>query len=282
MAQADDFFASIVGYDLSARLVTQSDMKEKMGCVPTAMFYTFKLGGPHLNSLYKALPGSNDAEKLRYVMDFGKQLPVKAPGVSHPFVFDSEKGTPVLEKQNYVESLAGHLRQPPPKLSYLQAHRRQDETVAGSLVQRIHGHILEAIENATPVNMGVNAHATGFSDNLSDSIFFHNVVVVDVQRQISRGELGFMIQYLDPNTGQKKTAMIYEEINTPFNATIWGREFEKGSSWSRGKYGVNNYANKFISSPYLKITAPTLMPYKSVAWEESVVVFVTDVTVFAP
>lgn len=278
-AWGDDFWTSI-SIQPQGPLITQREVSGGMACVPTSILYMLKLGNSKLQTIYQSLPGENDSEKLASIVQEGLSLPSTAEAENRRTVFNQEFGSHMLDRQKWIEHLALQTGSPIPKLSYRVVHRPLDEKVAGRFVRRIHSMILNSIQKGYPVIFGIEIRSTDFDDGLSGNFFSHASALVDVQSRIPDGDLGFMVQFFDPNTGRKTSAMIYEEINIPFNARIWDRNLPSNSEWSEGRYGVFNFDNEFVSSPYLKIAAPTLIPYASFSWQEKIDAFVTSLTLY--
>ena len=110
-----------------------------------------------------------------------------------------------------------------------------------------------------------------FEDETSYFSFGHYVVITSVQDELENGDLGFMVKYLDPETGTVFSAYIYEDINDPFNANLWDLTYSPyNATWSAGKLGVYNYDNQFVSSPYLRFVAPLISPKTRWRWDVAI------------
>ncbi len=239
------------------RFITQSESGFSNACTPTSLLYLLKLN-PNRES-YSNIPGENDFQKLDYIIEQGLSL-------SSPYdssvVFD-ESGTAVDVDAYWLSALLPDEYEDP---FFKFGNRLPHEQSKGDFLKRIHNTIKSFIESGKPIKIG--AHFRRVADSNSEFALGHSVVVIAVQEKLEEGDLGFMIKYLDPVKGAIFSAYMYEDINERFNAPIWDEEFN--SSWSANTLGVYNDNDEFVSSPYLRLVAPLMIPYKRWKWGEHI------------
>lgn len=276
LALADEYFASIPG-DFNSPLVTQNDVNEQYGCVPTALLYMLKLGPGPARRIYEGLKGNTDKEKLETILLLGSSHISK---ITQKPLYDSSRGTEIAHNTEYMDLLAKEAGAPKLNYSNRMTNRYLDEKTPGRLARRIHSMILNSIEKSLPVLASIQVRTVDFTEKISSSHFSHVVVIVDVQRRMLKGDLGFTIQFLNPSTGQKASALIAENINAPFNAYITNPDDNYSTTWSNGEYTVRNFDNDLISNPYPTITMPTLAPFTQYGWEKRIDIFMRNLVVY--
>lgn len=239
-------------------------------CVPTSFFYMLKYGNTDLRKAYDAVSGESDNMKLATIIDFGLK--------NH--FFDSNDGAKRMSFQPWMEALLQKGGAPTSLYQTSMAHRLEGEEDPGTFVRRIHSKILSSLKKQVPVMIGAELSRTDHNRNSDFSYeLSHTIVIIGVQKELSDSEAGFAIWYLDPAFGEIFSGYIYEELNQPFNARVFESPESEAWSWSDGKLGVVKSDGAFMSSPYLRLVAPSIGSMISLDWDQTRNLFVDTMMV---
>lgn len=248
--------------------VTQGDNQ----CVPTSFLYMLKIGRSPISNIYESLPGATDSEKLEQLVSQG--LNTISSGDGKPF-FSQTIGTGHESFQEWFDKIEKNSGFDYSLYKTEMLERKIGEKDPGDFLSRIHNKLIKSLENDLPVMLAVELRVDDHIANISNFEYDHAVVVVGVQREIHEFEMGFTVQYLDPNSGRLFTAFIYEELNDPFDAYLYDSPVDISSTWSQSSSRrVKNSRGAQISSPYLRIAAPSLGGGVSLGWKQSKDMFI--------
>ncbi len=243
-------------------------------CVPTSFLYLMKLGNPELSRAYDSIPGASDQEKLESIIDVGL---THRSTISNTPLFERSSGTKRASFQQWIDILLKSKDVSEPVYQTQMIHRLETESSPGVFVRRIHSLIIDSLRQQVPVMVGVELSKT--DHEIRDFIYelSHALVIVGVQKELSNSETGFAIWYLDPEYGEIFAGFIYEELNQPFNAQIFETPESADSTWSDGSLGVIKPGGRYVSSPYLRLEAPSVGQDMTLGWDQTRNLFIDTI-----
>ncbi len=236
-------------------------------CVPTSMFYMFKLGPEPMQDIYKTLPGETDDDKLNAILDRGLDT---ASDLSGRPLFDPEVGVNRQDFQQWIELMQENTPVSDWPFTTQLLSRLPGEKTPGVFLNRIHRELSGSLQRGVPVMLGVSFDYTDHTEKDFFSIKSHAIVVVGIQKNLRDQEYGFAIEYIDPFSGHTFSAYIHEEMNQNFKAQIFS-SLEDSENWtiSDDSHSVINRFGQAISSPYLILTGPSIFPDLALNWDHT-------------
>lgn len=236
-----------------------------MACVPTSFLYMMKFGNKDLKAAYEAIPGKNDLDKLNDIIEFGGNSQGNKVGV----FFDPDSATSRAVFEKWMDTFLTDKGLSKDIYTTFMANREESETRPGAFISRVHHKILKSLANQIPVMTGVELTTIDHSSKEMTKELSHAIVILGVQKALSDSEAGFSIWYFDPVHGEIFSGYIHEELHQPFNADIFESPENINGRWSDGELGVIARGGTFISSPYLKIRAPSIGDDVSLGWDQT-------------
>jgi len=192
-------------------------------CGPAALLSAFRLAGPKWQIIEKSLPGSNDRQRLTYLIKHHGKRPSNHLKQSR---WNARSGVNLLDLTDIGNELRGtrHL----PKLRS-QTLLRRDHESAPRLMKRCHGQLSSSLRHGLPPVVGLQRLTVRLIAGKPTWVTVHGhfIVITGIPKHLARGATSMPIQYADPWGGKKRTGVLKFDKTRGFPALVVDLPFSR-------------------------------------------------------